>query len=193
MLINEGYCPPAAQLTCRSRCHQGSTRCPLWDSWQISGRFHWDTNLGCGCPNNKMHNKVTWHQTLLMNTEWELLHNDGNTYLQWRHDGVHQLSLQIGSVSQMPLVVVERVVQVRDRAVCAHTFNSLESTPNKRPSGSCLFPNSQALLTMELVQASQMIKERLQGLGNRKKLQKAVNDDVKDRQEAQAHVAKVDG
>lgn len=46
---------------------------------------------------------------------------------------------------------------------------------------------------MELVQASQMIKERLQGLGNRKELQKAVNDDVKDRQEAQAHVAKVDG
>lgn len=125
VLINEGYCPPGVQLTCRSRCHQGSTRCPLWDSWQILGRFHWDTNLGCGCPNDKMHNKVTWHQTLLMNTDWELLHSDGNTYLQWGHDGVHQLSLQIGSVSQMPLVVVERVVQVRDRAICAHTCNSL--------------------------------------------------------------------
>lgn len=128
-----------------------------------------------------------------MNTKWELLHHDDNTYLQRRHDGVHQLSLQIGSVSQMPLVVVERVVQVRDRAVCAHTYNSLYSTPNKRPSGPCLLSHSQSLLTMELVQASQMIKERLQGLGNRKKLQKAVNDDVKDGQEAQAHVAKVDG
>lgn len=47
--------------------------------------------------------------------------------------------------------------------------------------------------TMELVQASQVIEECLQGLGDREELQKAVNDDVKDGQEAQAHVAKVDG
>lgn len=44
---------------------------------------------------------------------------------------------------------------------------------------------------MELVQASQMIKKSFKGLGNRKKLQEAVNDDVKDRQEAKAHIAKV--
>lgn len=45
---------------------------------------------------------------------------------------------------------------------------------------------------MKLVQASQMIEERFQRLGNGKKLQEAVDDDVKDWQEAQAHVAKVD-
>lgn len=44
---------------------------------------------------------------------------------------------------------------------------------------------------MELVQASQVIEKGFEGLGNRKKLQEAVNDDVKDRQEAQTHVAKV--
>lgn len=37
---------------------------------------------------------------------------------------------------------------------------------------------------MELVQASQMIEKGFKGLGNRKKLQEAVNNDVKDRQEA---------
>lgn len=37
---------------------------------------------------------------------------------------------------------------------------------------------------MELIQASQMIEKGFQGLGNRKKLQEAVNDDVEDRQEA---------
>lgn len=46
---------------------------------------------------------------------------------------------------------------------------------------------------MELVQASQVIEERLKGLGNREELQEAVNDDVKDGQKTQAHVAKVDG
>lgn len=44
---------------------------------------------------------------------------------------------------------------------------------------------------MELVQASQMIEKRFQRLGNGKKLQEAVNDDVKDRQEAQAHITEV--
>lgn len=38
-------------------------------------------------------------------------------YLQRRHDGVHQFSLQIGSVSQMPLIVVKGVVQVGDWSV----------------------------------------------------------------------------
>lgn len=45
---------------------------------------------------------------------------------------------------------------------------------------------------MELIQASKVIEERFQRLGNRKKLQEAVDDDVKDGQEAQAHVAEVD-
>lgn len=45
---------------------------------------------------------------------------------------------------------------------------------------------------MELVQASQMVEKRFQGFGNRKKFQEAVDDDVKDGQEAQAHVAKID-
>lgn len=45
---------------------------------------------------------------------------------------------------------------------------------------------------MKLVQASQVIEERLQRLRNGKKLQEAVDDDVEDGQEAQAHVAKVD-
>lgn len=39
-------------------------------------------------------------------------------YLQRRHDGVHQLSLQVGSVSELSLIVVKRVVQVGDRSVC---------------------------------------------------------------------------
>lgn len=38
-----------------------------------------------------------------------------------------------------------------------------------------------------------MIQQRFQRLGDRKKLQEAVDDDVKDRQEAQAHIAKVNG
>lgn len=46
---------------------------------------------------------------------------------------------------------------------------------------------------MKLVQASQMIEERFQRLGDRKELQEAVDDDIKDGQEAQAHVAEVDG
>lgn len=37
---------------------------------------------------------------------------------------------------------------------------------------------------MELVQASQMIKKGFKGLGNRKKLQEAVNNDIEDWQEA---------
>lgn len=37
---------------------------------------------------------------------------------------------------------------------------------------------------MELVQASQMVEKGFKGLGNWKKLQEAVNDDVEDRQEA---------
>lgn len=49
------------------------------------------------------------------------------------------------------------------------------------------------LLTMELVQPSQMIQQCFQRLGDREKLQEAVDDDVKDGQEAQAHIAKVDG
>lgn len=46
---------------------------------------------------------------------------------------------------------------------------------------------------MELVQASKMIEERFQRLGDREELQEAVDDDIKDGQEAQAHVAEVDG
>lgn len=72
-------------------------------------------------------------------------------------------------------ITVYKVRQIKDLLALAH------------------FSHSRSLLTVEFVQASQVIKERLQGLGNRKKLQKAVNDDVKDGQEAQAHVAKVDG
>lgn len=56
----------------------------------------------------------------------------------------------------------------------------------------CLLSRNLAILTVKLVQASQMIKERFQGLGDGKKLQEAVDDDVKDGQEAEAHVAKVD-
>lgn len=44
-----------------------------------------------------------------------------SAYLQRRHDGVHQFSLQVGSVSQMSLVVVKCVVQVGDWAVCTQT------------------------------------------------------------------------
>lgn len=46
---------------------------------------------------------------------------------------------------------------------------------------------------MELVQAPQMIEKGFKGLGNGEELQEAVDDDVEDRQEAQAHVAKVNG
>lgn len=46
---------------------------------------------------------------------------------------------------------------------------------------------------MELVQSSQVIEQRLQGLGDGEELQEAVNDDVEDGQEAQADVAEVDG
>jgi len=38
-----------------------------------------------------------------------------------------------------------------------------------------------------------MVQQRLQRLGDGKQLQEAVDDDVEDGQEAQAHVAKVDG
>lgn len=47
-------------------------------------------------------------------------------------------------------------------------------------------------LTMELVQASEVIQQCFQRLGDWKKLQEAVDDDVKDGQEAQTNVAKVD-
>lgn len=49
------------------------------------------------------------------------------------------------------------------------------------------------LLTMELVKASKVIQQCFQRLGDRKKLQEAVDDNVKDRQEAQTHIAKVNG
>lgn len=55
------------------------------------------------------------------------------------------------------------------------------------------FPRGLPPPTVELVQASQVIEERLQGLGDGEELQEAVNDDVEDGQEAQAHVAEVDG
>lgn len=45
---------------------------------------------------------------------------------------------------------------------------------------------------MELVQSSQMVQQRFQRLGDGKKLQEAVDNDIKDRQEAKTHVAKVD-
>lgn len=56
-----------------------------------------------------------------------------------------------------------------------------------------MFPAGLLPPTVELVQASQVIEESLQGLGNGKELQEAVNDDIKDGQEAQADVAEVDG
>lgn len=46
---------------------------------------------------------------------------------------------------------------------------------------------------MELVQPPQMVQQCFQRLGDRKELQEAMDDDVEDGQEAQAHVAKVDG
>lgn len=61
-----------------------------------------------------------------------------------------------------------------------------ERQPSVSPAG--LLPP-----TVELVQASQVIQERLQRLGDGEELQEAVNDDVEDGQEAQAHVAEVDG
>lgn len=45
---------------------------------------------------------------------------------------------------------------------------------------------------MELVQSSQMVQQCFQRLRDGKKLQEAVDNDIKDRQEAQTHVAKVD-
>lgn len=45
---------------------------------------------------------------------------------------------------------------------------------------------------MELVQPSQMIQQRLQRLGDRKELQEAVDDNVKNGQKAQTHIPKVD-
>lgn len=45
---------------------------------------------------------------------------------------------------------------------------------------------------MELVQASQMVQQCFQRLGDGEKLQEAVDNDVKDGQEAQTHIAKVD-
>lgn len=45
-------------------------------------------------------------------------------YLQRRHDGVHQFSLQVCSVSQVSFVVVKCVVQVGDWAVCNQTVNT---------------------------------------------------------------------
>lgn len=46
-------------------------------------------------------------------------------YLQRRHDGVHQLSLQVGSVSELSLIVVKCVVQVGDRSVCSESSHRL--------------------------------------------------------------------
>lgn len=48
------------------------------------------------------------------------------------------------------------------------------------------------MLTVEFVQATQMIEKRFQRLGNGKKLQEAVDDDVEHGEEAQAHISKVD-
>lgn len=53
-----------------------------------------------------------------------------HTYFQRGHDGVHQFSFQVCSVSQMSFVVVKRVVQVGDWTVCkqrarAHTHTSV--------------------------------------------------------------------
>lgn len=45
---------------------------------------------------------------------------------------------------------------------------------------------------MELVQPSQMIQQRLQRLGDRKELQEAVDDNVKNGQKAQTHIPEVD-
>lgn len=45
---------------------------------------------------------------------------------------------------------------------------------------------------MELVQSSQMVQQRFQRFGDRKKLQEAVDNNIKDGQEAQTHIAKVD-
>lgn len=53
-------------------------------------------------------------------------------------------------------------------------------------------PPHTAVLTVELVQPPQVIEQRFQRLGDRKELQEAVDDDVKDRQEAQTHVPEVD-
>lgn len=86
---------------------------------------------------------------------------------------------------------MERVVQVRDRTVCANTHINISSKCRKQPFSA--FTTGQAPPTVKLVQASQVIEECLQGLGYGEELQKAVNDDVKDGQETQAHVAKVDG
>jgi len=46
---------------------------------------------------------------------------------------------------------------------------------------------------VELVEASQVVQQGLQGLGDGDELQEAVDDDVEHGQEAQAHVAEVDG
>ena len=46
---------------------------------------------------------------------------------------------------------------------------------------------------MELVQPPQVVQQGLQGLGDRDELQEAVDDDVEHGQEAQTHVAEVDG
>lgn len=46
-------------------------------------------------------------------------------YLQRRHDGVHQLSLQVGSVSELSLIVVQCVVQVGDRSVCSKSTHHI--------------------------------------------------------------------
>lgn len=48
------------------------------------------------------------------------------------------------------------------------------------------------MLTVEFVQATQMIEKRFQRLGDGKKLQEAVDDDVEYGEEAQAHISKVD-
>ena len=106
---------------------------------------------------------------------------------------MHKLPLQIGSVSQMSLVVVKCVVEVGDWAVCTQTHTSFLHQC-AQTTALTFHPRSPiSRLTMKLVQASQMIEERFQRLGDRKELQEAVDDDIKDGQEAQAHVAEVDG
>lgn len=71
----------------------------------------------------KHHSGPSWNHSacmaLIRKTSSKWLHDEGLSavYLQRRHDGVHQFPLQIGSVSQMPLIVVKGVVQVGDGSV----------------------------------------------------------------------------
>lgn len=42
----------------------------------------------------------------------------GAVVLERAHDGMDQLPLQVGAISQVPLVIMQRVVQVRHRTIC---------------------------------------------------------------------------